>query len=302
MKLRGLVVVVAAGALIAGCSGAGTTAGGGSESASAIATDGAAPETTGSAAPEGATEPLPAEAAPSPTTTSFRDVVIDGKISSAEVCKTLEAPLIEFQKEAARRIGTAQGKAKDSYAAASFRKNYPWVKDPLGTKFEAAMDAAATEALNSLSDGQAGLVDDFDDYLPAAIGACGLEKKYSATEAEVSESESLAQSITTKANNKPWYPKGYDEYGFDGDLAWKWTEDSCGYSYGYCWTIRVKAKDGCYGGLYAEINIEKNGVVLDYANDTLGSLGAGEIAKLEFVHFDRGAGTLTGSLNEINCY
>ena len=65
--------------------------------------------------------------------------------------------------------------------------------------------------------------------------------------------------------------------------------------------MRVVSRDGCYNGLYGEINIEKNGVVIDYTNDVIGSLGAGKTAKLSFVHFDSGQGTLQGALSELTC-
>lgn len=96
-----------------------------------------------------------------------------------------------------------------------------------------------------------------------------------------------------------WYPKGYREYT-DG-LAWKWTDESCGYSSGYCWTLRVKTRNGCADGIYAEANIEQKGVVIGYTNDTLGSLRPGATAKLEFTHFG-GSGTLSASLTQLTCH
>ena len=212
--------------------------------------------------------------------------------------------MVKFKKEAVRRIGTAKGKAKDSYAAASFRKNYPWVKDPLETKFEAGMNAAATKALNSVSDGQAGLVDDFEQYLPAALEACGLEKKYADAESKVDESESLAQSIKTKANNKPWYPKGFDEYGFDDDLAVRWIDGAGVDCFSRCWywTMEVVSQSGCPSGVYGELGIEKNGTAISWTNDSLSYLRPNQRGRLQFVTYDDRAYGGTGTLAELNCY
>jgi hypothetical protein len=68
-----------------------------------------------------------------------------------------------------------------------------------------------------------------------------------------------------------------------------------------CWQMRVTTQDGCPDGLYAEINIESGGTVVDYSNDALGSLGAGETALLEFTDTSESGGR-TGSLGQIDCY
>jgi hypothetical protein len=239
---------------------------------------------------------------PTPTATSYRDVLVDGKVTSAAICNEYDGKIRKYQAAANGRITNAKGRYSDAWEAAAYRRTHPWVKDPLAKKFNQSMQASATRALNSLSDGQAGTVTDLVQYLTDSLEACGLTKAHAKAKSAVTQSVAVGASIRTKANNKPWYPKGYDEYFLDNNVAWKWTDESCGYSSGYCWTMRIKTRNGCYGGLYAEINIKKNGLVLDYSNDTLGSLGAGQTAKMEFVHFDSGAGTLTGSLNEINCY
>jgi len=96
---------------------------------------------------------------------------------------------------------------------------------------------------------------------------------------------------------KEWQPKGYELW--EDGLAWRWANGDCGYG-DYCWGMLVRSQYGCPDGLYAEINIEDNGVVIDYSNDSVGSLPAATAAKLEFRHFGD-SGTLSGVLTELNC-
>lgn len=128
--------------------------------------------------------------------------------------------------------------------------------------------------------------DDAAAYITVILMKCGL--------APASDAALLAATTP-----KPWYPKGYTPNGTD--LAVKWTNESCGYSTGYCWSMRVVSKDGCPDGLYGEVNLEKGGVVVGYTNDTLGSLAAGKTGRLEFSHFGD-EGTLMAQLTELKCY
>jgi hypothetical protein len=61
----------------------------------------------------------------------------------------------------------------------------------------------------------------------------------------------------------------------------------------------VKSQYGCLDGLYAEINIKRGNTVIDYANDRLGSLGAGEEALLTFNDTSNGS---LAELTQIDCY
>jgi hypothetical protein len=65
--------------------------------------------------------------------------------------------------------------------------------------------------------------------------------------------------------------------------------------------MRVISQEGCFGGLYAEVNILQNDAVVGYSNDLLGSLPAMTEGRLEFQDFG-GSGTKSASLSEINCY
>ena len=245
-------------------------------------------------------EDSPPSAEPSPTRTIYADVILDGKVSTAASCKSYEAQIAKYQEEAQRRISTADGKVKDSWAAASFRKNYPWVKDSLAPAFEEGIGASATKALNEFSDGQAGVVDNFDEFVRDSVQACGLDGAWGKAEAVVAKSDALADAIKSRADSKPWYPRGFGE--FEDGLAWKWADgpSPCGYSRCSYSHIRVISRDGCSDGLYAEVNkLNSGGTIVDWTNDTVPVLPANTPALLTFVSY--ASGVDSSSLTTLNC-
>jgi len=288
-----LYIVIGVALVLTSCTSADTTSSQSNDEASADA------QTDESVSPskEPSEDLSPSPITPEPTT--YADVVI-GSVTTAEICETYSALLDQYGEIVAKRTKSLKGKVKDPYKAANFAKKNGWIYRDLTVGFEKDVNASATDALNTVSDGKAGTVESIEPYLNESMQACGLDEQFATVKSDISGIDKQQASVVTSAGNKPWYPKSYNSYG--ANLAWKWTDESCGFSSGYCWTMRVKTKDGCYGGLYAEINIEKNGTVIDFSNDSLGSLAAGKKAKLEFIHFDRGAGTLSGNLAELNCY
>ena len=134
-----------------------------------------------------------------------------------------------------------------------------------------------------------------------AVWICRLTAEHRSTVSALHEVDSRSDRINSLAAHVPWYPRGFTGYG-DG-LAWEWIDNNdCGYSDGYCWGIWLVSRDGCPSGVYAEVNIKSGGVVIDYSNDSLGSLAANDVAKLDFVAFEDGYGTLTAQITDINCY
>ena len=127
---------------------------------------------------------------------------------------------------------------------------------------------------------------------------CGLETSYSNTETTLTTVSTKAAEVKALADTRPWYPKGYKEW--EDGLAWKWVDayDDC-YSCSY-WHIKVVTRDGCAGGIYAEINIERGGSVVDWTNDTVPYLDAGYSALLAFETYTEGS--LTGSLTTLTCH
>ena len=93
--------------------------------------------------------------------------------------------------------------------------------------------------------------------------------------------------------------EGFD-YGWGTGVAWEWV-NSGGNCYGdYCWRVKLVTEHGCPNGIYAEINIESDGVVVGWTNDTLNYLAPKQEAILTFNYFGSG-GSLSGDLVELSC-
>jgi len=278
--------IVTVGLLLTACSGGPASnsgsAGSGAETASSIEASSAASAST-------------------PAPVGYEVLIVDGKITTAKICEVYTTFLTKYVSDANALLKSGSKAVNDPYAASNYIEKASWANGDASEKFAAAMSKSAAAALNIVSDGQAGTVGSLDAYLADSIDACGLTTAYTTAKTKAGALATLVADLNAEAENVPWYPKGYDDYSSDESLAWKWTDESCGYSSGYCWTMRVISRDGCYSGLYGEINIEQNDVVIDYTNDVIGSLGAGKTAKLSFVHFDSGQGTLSAVLTELNC-
>ena len=101
-------------------------------------------------------------------------------------------------------------------------------------------------------------------------------------------------------NDVTWVPDGYYAWTDDKSVAYKWINgagNDC-YDCRY-WTLEVVSKYGCSDGLYGEMNIEKNGIVVSYSNDTLNYLGPYQAGRLSFETYIEGS--ITGDLTELNC-
>jgi len=101
-------------------------------------------------------------------------------------------------------------------------------------------------------------------------------------------------------NDVTWVPDGYYAWTEDKSVAYKWINgagNDC-YDCRY-WTLEVVSKNGCYDGLYGEMNIEKNGIVVSYSNDTLNYLGPYQAGRLSFETYIEGS--ITGDLTDLNC-
>ena len=100
-------------------------------------------------------------------------------------------------------------------------------------------------------------------------------------------------------NDVTWVPAGYTPWTEDKSIAYKWVRvnNDC-YSCIY-WTAEVVSKLGCSGGVYGEMNIMQNGIVVDYTNDTLSYLSPGQKGRLSFETYRDG--TFTGRMTELTC-
>jgi len=293
MISKGICLAVGAALVLTGCTTAST-----SSPESAEETEVAdesdellAPE------PEPSDEPSPSPSRQEPT--GYADVV-NGPLTSAAICDSYSAVLDRYGEIIAKRKKTLKGKDGDPYTAAKFANRNAWLYEDVAVGFEREMTSAVTDALNTVSDGQAGLVESLDPFREDSFQACGLDQEYSTVRSDVAAVDQQQASVVRAANNKPWYPKGYNEYS--SNVAWKWADgpDPCGYS--RCWYnyIKVISLDGCPSGLYAEVNeLNSAGTVIGWSNDSVPSLRPGQKARLVFVSYDPADAS---SLAEISCY
>jgi len=292
---KGICLTVGAVLVLSGCTTASISS---PESAEEIEV---AEESDDLAAPESepSDEPSPSPSSPEPTT--YADVV-SGPVTSAEICDSYSAVLDQYGEIIAKREKSLKGKDEDPYKAAKFANKNAWLYEDLPVGFEAEVTAAVTDALNTVSDGQAGLVESLDPYREDSMQACGLGQKYSTVEGDVAAIDRQQASVVTAANNKPWYPKNFSPYG--ADLAVKLIDNAGIDCYSRCWywTAEVISRDGCPSGLYGELSIEKNGTAISWTNDSLSRLKPGQKGRLQFITYDDRAYGGTGSLAELNCY
>ncbi len=148
--------------------------------------------------------------------------------------------------------------------------------------------------------GQAGSVDDLENYVTASMEACGLADRYAQSKKDVSKSVALGQTIRTEAAKKPWYPKGYKEYY--PSLAFKEANFNVDcYSRCLYWRYDVISKDGCPGGLYLEVQMtDSSDRVIDWTNESIQSLAPMQKARVLFKTYEVSANTW--DFSDVSCY
>jgi hypothetical protein len=136
----------------------------------------------------------------------------------------------------------------------------------------------------------------------AVLSKCGIVSAFSQASLFADQYNQAQIYFSEKADSAPWYPNGYYER-YDGldKLAYKWVERGYDCYSCYQWDMNVISRDGCYGGVYAKINVEKSGTVLDWDNDTIASLGSEQVGQMTFQSYLEGFGTLTANLLELTC-
>jgi hypothetical protein len=135
--------------------------------------------------------------------------------------------------------------------------------------------------------------------LLGAIGGSGSESSSQDSKTTVSSENSAAPSPSSEptVENKPWFPKGFQEYQ-DG-IAFKWSTGSC--DYGRCNHAVFISRDGCPRSLYVEVNgFDSSETQVDYTNDTTSSLAPMKQAKLEF-NFTEDSVRMA-YVSKVNCY
>jgi len=227
---------------------------------------------------------------------------------SEEQCKPIvaKAKAAKSVKLAKARIKSLNKVDGDAYAAYSYVSGHDWVATP-----NSQLDAWSGDWLALVSDlydqvgsaaSDSAKIEVSKDSLILEFEAkvktdCGVETTYDKTFTTLTDVSDKATTVSALADTRPWYPKGYKEW--EDGLAWKWADayDDC-YSCSY-WHIKVVSRDGCSGGVYAEINIERGGTVVDWTNDTVSYLDSGSAALLTFETWQEGS--LQGTLTTLTC-
>lgn len=137
--------------------------------------------------------------------------------------------------------------------------------------------------------------------------ACGLVvlfgfiavKSYDSAQGGTPASNAAAQS--TPSSDVQWIPAGFQATG-DPDVAWRWSDPAeCDSLADGCWSILLTVNRDC-SMVYGEISIKQGSTVVDYANDTLGNLAAGQTGSLDFQWYGDSTGIpATANLTELDC-
>lgn len=247
---------------------------------------------------------------PKITTTTEPPVLWDALLPSgaeraavvASACDATTKVVSKFKKTVDERL-KATDVEPDAYTAAEFVDEYDWESVDhdgiLRGEVRSVTDPLLMEAIKPEIAGEAQFVGFLDDV----VEGCGIDADYTSLIAESQGLDNKLSTLRTRAQNLPWYPKDFGTWFGDPNLAWRWAEKgefSCSYG-DRCQAIFVASKSGCPSGLYAKINIlDSSGVVVDYSNDLLSGIRPGEVAKMQFEFFTRGAGSTR--LEELNCY
>jgi hypothetical protein len=220
----------------------------------------------------------------------------------ASACDSTVKVVTKFKKTVDERLKATEIDS-DAYTAADFVDEYDWENvdhdGVLRGEVRSVTDPLVTEAVKPEVPSEAQL----SGFLEDVVEGCGIDADYTALIASSQGLDNKLSTLRTRAQNLPWYPKDFGTWYGDPTLAWRWAEKrefSCSYG-DRCQAIFVASKSGCPNGLYAKINIlDSSGVVVDDSNDLLGGIRPGEVAKMQFEFFTRGAGSTR--LEELNCY
>ncbi len=141
------------------------------------------------------------------------------------------------------------------------------------------------------------------NFAGASSNSSTISDLFNSTSSSVSDSPSTTPDILPDTS---WIPTGFNTWSSDSNIAWRWSDANsytCG-DYG-CISAEFISQNGCSTGLYAAINwmdkeASQAGSVVSYANASLPSLRAMQIAKLKFNDIE-GTGK-SGQMATINCY
>lgn len=202
----------------------------------------------------------------------------------------------------------------DAWAAQSYASKNSWVGDAttyvgsyknalnqvLVTLLESRISSAPGPEYNLAYDANA---DSWKTkFVAYGLANCNLDTVVATNLKTIQSFEDSRTALNELALSAPWYPKGFNEYADDANVAWKWSNGgSCEYFSDACWHVQVITEVGCPTSLYVEITIlDRRGNAIGYTNAVSGRVRAGKSAKLQLDSYDAGASS--AELSRINCY
>jgi hypothetical protein len=136
----------------------------------------------------------------------------------------------------------------------------------------------------------------------AVLGiAIGSQFNQTTEEAYVPTDSSLIEE--EPVIDKSWVPAGYDWQNDEFAVKWvtdegDWPCDNCNF-----WKLKVVPHYDCNRGVYAELNmLDYAETVVDWTNDSLPSLSAGQTGLLIFENYPYDEGIDAGQLTELTCH
>lgn len=224
---------------------------------------------------------------------------VSGPDISAALCPDLGSFIKTQLQIIADRLNQTEKPMNDAFESADYLTKIDWEafkhkEDAIERQLSITNSALLSNSAVTPTDDQA------EEFLQDTITTCGFEVDAQKLTKEAIRLDTRLQSMQLKANNLPWYPKGFEEY-FPG-VAFK--KSSRGLD---CYSCRgivyeVVTNKSCPNQLYVEANfLDSSGSIFDWSNDTVQSLPAGTIAYVELITFSS-SGSGTVMVTEANCY
>jgi hypothetical protein len=118
----------------------------------------------------------------------------------------------------------------------------------------------------------------------------------------VSKGKEYVEPDSSSIVANPWNPPA-EFTKWDEKIAYRWATKEFKSDCRYCkyWTLVVVSNTQGCSSVYGEINILKNERVVDYANDSLGSLPYGTEGVMFFEEYGLEGSGFKGKLTELNC-